>query len=206
MAECAAKTDADLVFYNLFKEKKDKTVVRGDRDWTKNGGKMAFIRSLYDGKSYGYLVIKCFKRSIYTDNPVYFPPKGMQEDTYMATQLIYYTKSMCKLDKALYHYRRTNPGSLSRQRRSKKRLDTSINLMDLYLHFKDNLTESPIQDVYGRILYYAAWNAYYYKLPLLEMYPELAQDVLKIGISRKNMIPIYKQIAARIYVRKNGKG
>ena len=71
--------------------------------------------------------------------------------------------------------------------------------------FKDKLTESPIQDVYGRILYYAAWNAYYYKLPLLEMYPELAQDVLKIGISRKNMIPIYKQIAARIYVRKNGK-
>ena len=166
---------------------------------------MAFIRSLYDGKSYGYLVIKCFKRSIYTDNPVYFPPKGMQEDTYMATQLIYYTKSMCKLDKALYHYRRTNPGSLSRQRRSKKRLDTSINLMDLYLHFKDNLAESPIQDVYGRILYYAAWNAYYYKLPLLEMYPEIAQDVLKISIGRKNMIPIYKQIAARIYVRKNGK-
>mgnify|MGYP002673014000 FL=1 len=205
LAECAAKTDADLVFYNLFKEKKDKTVVRGDRDWTKNGGKMAFIRSLYDGKSYGYLVIKCFKRSIYTDNPVYFPPKGMQEDTYMATQLIYYTKSMCKLDKALYHYRRTNLGSLSRQRRSKKRLDTSINLMDLYLHFKDNLTESPIQDVYGRILYYAAWNAYYYKLPLLEMYPELAQDVLKISIGRKNMMPIYKQIAARIYVRKNGK-
>ena len=166
---------------------------------------MAFIRALYDGKSYGYLVIKCFKRSIYTDNPVCFPPKGMQEDTYMATQLIYYTKSMFKLDKALYHYRRTNPGSLSRQRRSKKRLDTSINLMDLYLHFKDNLTESPVQDVYGRILYYAAWNAYYYKLPLLEMYPELAQDVLKISIGRKNMIPIYKQIAARIYVRKNGK-
>ena len=201
IAECAVLTDADLVFYNLFKEKGNKTVVRGDRDWTKKGGKMAYIRSLYCGKSYGYLVIKCFKRKIYTENNVFFPPKGMLEDTYMATQLLYYSNSMVKLDRALYHYRRTNPASISRQKRAKKRLDASINLIDLYLHFKGKLSNSPIQDVYGRILYFAAWNALFFRLPLLEMYPFLSEDVMRIPISKKNLMPLYKQVAARINIR-----
>lgn len=201
LANCAAETDADLIFYQLFKEKKNKTVVRGDKDWSKHGGKMAFIKALYTGKTYGYLVIKCFKHSVYTDNKIFFPPKGMLEDTYMATQLLFYTRNMFKLDKALYHYRRTNPASISRQKRPRKRLDASINLLDLYAHYKDNVKESPVQDVYGRILYFAAWNAYYFKLPLLEMYPWLAGEVMKIPVSRKNLMPIYKQVAARVNIK-----
>lgn len=201
LADCAVKTDADLISYQLFKEKKNKTVIRGDKDWAHHGGKMAFIKALYTGKTYGYLVIKCFKHSIYTDNKVFFPPKGMLEDTYMATQLIFYTRSMVKLDKALYHYRRTNPASISRQRRPRKRLDASINLLDLYSHYKDNLMDSPVRDVYGRILYFAAWNACYFKLPLLEMYPWLADEVMKIPVSRKNLMPIYKQVAARVNIK-----
>ena len=201
LAECAQRTGADLVFYKLIKEKKNKSVVRGDKDWTKKGGKMAFIKAMYTGKTYGYLVIKCFKRSIYTDNEIYFPPMGMLEDVYMATQLLYYSKTMYCLDRALYHYRRTNPDSFTRQKRARKRWGSSINLYDLYLHFKDEPEHSPVREVYKRIIYYTAWNAIYFKLPLFEKFPSLIEDVKSIPISRRNLYPLYKQIAVRLYLK-----
>lgn len=201
LAECAQRTGADLVFYKLIKEKKNKSVVRGDRDWTKQGGKMAFIKAMYTGKTYGYLVIKCFKRSIYTDNEIYFPPMGMLEDVYMATQLLYYSRSMYCLDRPLYHYRRTNPDSITRQKRADKRWGSSINLYDLYLHFKDNPQNSPVKDVYRRIIYYTAWNAIYFKLPLFEKFPSLADDVKSLPVGPQNLIPLYKQLAVKFYVK-----
>ena len=201
LAECAQRTGADLVFYKLIKEKKNKSVVRGDKDWTKKGGKMAFIKAMYTGKTYGYLVIKCFKRSIYTDNEIYFPPMGMLEDVYMATQLLYYSKTMYCLDRALYHYRRTNPDSFTRQKRARKRWGSSINLYDLYLHFKDDPEHSPVREVYKRIIYYTAWNAIYFKLPLFEKFPSLIEDVKSIPISRRNLYPLYKQIAVKLYLK-----
>lgn len=201
LAECAQQTGSDLIFYKLIKEKKDKSVVRGDKDWTKRGGKMAFIKAMYTGKTYGYLVIKCFKRSIYEDNEIYFPPMGMLEDVYMATQLLYYSESMYCLDRPLYHYRRTNPDSISRQKRARKRWGSSINLYDLYLHFKDDPEHSPVSEVYRHIIYYTAWNAIYFKLPLFEKFPSLAHDVKGIPISMRNLLPFFKQLTVRLYLK-----
>lgn len=200
LAECAEKTGSDLVFYKLIKEKKNKSVIRGDKDWTRRGGKMAFIKAMYTGKTYGYLVIKCFKRSVYEDNKIYFPPMGMLEDVYMATQLLYYSKSMYCLDRALYHYRRTNLDSITRQKRAKKRWGSSINLYDLYLHFKDDPQNSPVQEVYRRIIYYTAWNAIYFKLPLFERFPSLVEDVKSVPVGPKNLLPLYKQLAVKLYI------
>ena len=200
LASCAERTGADLIFYKLIKEKKNKSVVRGDRDWTRRGGKMAFIKAMYTGKTYGYLVIKCFKRSLYVEREIFFPPMGMLEDVYMATQLLYYSKSMYCLDKALYHYRRTNPLSISRQQRPMKRWGSSVNLYDLYLHFRACPENSPVRDVYGYIVYYTAWNAIWFKLPLFEKFPTLTADVLAIRPSYRNLLPLYKQLAVRFFI------
>lgn len=199
IASCAARTNADMIHFGLYKEKGNRSVARIERDWSKKG-KMEYIKALYTRKTYGYLCLKCFKRSIYTSQPLFIPVKGMLEDICFAAQLIYRTESICRLHKYLYHYRRTNPHALTRQKRSKKRLDSSINLMSMYRHYKDNLNDCPIQEAYRYILYYTAWNAIYYKLPLFEMFQELADDVRHLSISGKNLFPLFKQIAARLYL------
>lgn len=203
IARCADDTGADMIYFGLYKEKKNKRAARIEKDWNK-AGKMEYIKALYTGKTYGYLVIKCFKRSIYEENEVYFPVKGMLEDRYMATQLIYWSKSMYRLERNLYHYRRSNPDAFTRQKRARKRLDSSINMMDLYMHFRDNLSQSPVQDVYRHILYYTAWNAIYFKLPLFDMFPALEEDLRPLPVSRKNLLPLFKQIAVRIYLTFKG--
>ena len=200
IALCARETDADLIYFGFFKEKKRKTVVRCDRDFSK-AGKMEFIKALYTGKTYGYNVIKCFRRSLFLHEPFYWPRKWMLDDRFLVTQLLFFSRSMARLEKPLYHYRRDNPNAVTRQKRALKRLDASINMMDLYLHYRDSLADSPIQDVYGNILYYCAWNALRYNLPLFEIYPQLRADVKRLPVSRKNIYPIYKQLWVRFRLR-----
>lgn len=200
IALCARETDADLIYFGFFKEKKRKTVVRCDRDFSK-AGKMEFIKALYTGKTYGYNVIKCFRRSLYLHEPFYWPRKWMLDDRFLVTQLLFFSRSMARLEKPLYHYRRDNPNAVTRQKRALKRLDASINMMDLYLHYRDSLADSPIQDVYGNILYYCAWNALRYNLPLFEIYPQLRADVKRLPVSRKNIYPLYKQLWVRFRLR-----
>lgn len=205
IAYCAKQSNADLIYFGFFKEKKNKTVIRYDKNW-QQAGRMEFIKALYTRKTYGYNVIKCFKREIYLNKSIIFPKKGMLDDICLVSQLLFYSHSMYRLEKPLYHYRRTNPHSITRQKREKKRLDSSINMMDLYLHYRGSLTESPVQDVYRHILYYTAWNAIYFKLPLFKMYPTLEEDLKAIPISRKNLLPFFKQTAVRIYLTFKGLG
>ena len=72
------------------------------------------------------------------------------------------------------------------------------------MHFRDNLSKSPVQDVYRHILYYTAWNAIYFKLPLFDMFPALEEDLRPLPVSRKNLLPLFKQIAVRIYLTFKG--
>ncbi|MGM9734989.1 MAG: glycosyltransferase family 2 protein [Candidatus Cryptobacteroides sp.] len=195
----AKESDADLIYFGFFKEKKHKTVIRYDKNFQEKG-KMEFIKALYTRETYGYNVIKCFKRKLYLHEPLYWPEKWMLDDIFLVTQLLYFSQSMYRLEKPLYHYRRTNPNSATRQKKGKKRMESSINMMDLYMSYRDNLSESPIQDVYGHILFYTAWNAIFYRLPLFEMFPDLEDDIRKIRVTRKNLLPFFKQLTVKLFL------
>ena len=71
IAQKAMETDADLICFKVFKEESKRTRVRGNREYSIDE-KDRFVRDIMTHKAYGYTVNKCAKRSLYTDNKVYF--------------------------------------------------------------------------------------------------------------------------------------
>lgn len=202
IAQKAAETDSDLICFKVFKEEAKRTRVRGNRKYT-IGQKDVFVRDIMTHKAYGYTVNKCAKRSLYTDNKVFFARYGMFEDVFLMTQLVYYAGSYAHIDAPFYHYRRTNYESFTRQKRSVKRLYASRNMLDLYRAFKDDIPGSPIDQSVGRIFYHAAWCSIVYKLNLFSEYPEMLQMIRKTSVGRSNLLPLWQQLFVRICVGLN---
>lgn len=202
IAAKAVETDSDLICFKVFKEEKNRTRVRGNREYPISE-KDRFVRDIMTHKAYGYTVNKCAKRSVYSDNEVHFAKYGMFEDVFLMTQLVSYAKSYAYVDAPLYHYRRTNYDSFTRQKRSVKRLYASRNMLDLYRAFKNNVAESPIRECVGRIFYHAAWCSIIYRLDLFREYPEMAEMIRKTRPGRRNLLPLCQQLLVRICVGLN---
>lgn len=190
---------SDAIFFRFYKEKKSGSKNRGDKKF-KLEDKDTYIKNLFCGKSYGYLCVKCFRKEIYDFNKIFLAPYNMIEDLCLVCQLVTHIQSISHIDNALYHYRRTNPNSLSRSRKKMKRERSSMNLMGLYKYYEHDLEHSPIKDVYKRILYQTAWNSIFYKLDLFEKYPFLADKLKQIPISTNNFYPLFKQIIVKLHL------
>lgn len=202
VAQIAAKaeeTDADIICFRFYKEEKKRIKNRGDRKYT-NAQKDVFLRDIITHKAYGYVWNKCAKRSLYVENPVTFAKYGMFEDVFLMTQLVYHASTFAHIDAPLYHYRRTNVQSISRQKRATKRLYSSMNMLDLYRLYSDHLSESPLKETAGRILYHAAWCSIFYDLKLFDRYPELSGLIRNIPIGRSNLLPLFQQLIVKLYV------
>lgn len=199
IADKAVQTDADIICFKVFKEEPRRTRVRGDRKY-RNDQKDVFLRDIMTHKAYGYTVNKCAKRKLYTENKVYFARYGMFEDVFLMTQLVFLADSYAHLDDPLYHYRRTNTESFTRQKRSKKRLYASMNMLDLYDAFKDDIPSSPISQTYGRIFYHAAWCSIIYKLGLFDSYPHMKDMIGGLPIGRRNLLPLWQQLFVKICI------
>ena len=202
LARKSEETDADLICFKVFKEEAKRTRVRGNREYPIEE-KDRFVRDIMTHKAYGYTVNKCAKKSVYTDNKVFFASYGMFEDVFLMTQLVYYAKSYAYVDAPLYHYRRTNFESFTRQKRSKKRLYASMNMLDLYRSFEDDIQNSPIRECVGRIFYHAAWCSIIYKLDLFSKYPQMRDMIRKTSLGRRNLLPLWQQLFVRICVGLN---
>ena len=126
----ADETGADIVYFDLIKEYGHKTSYKRERDYTAQT-KQDFIINIFNYKSHGYTVTKCFRRSLYTDNLIHFPKLGMHEDIYLMSQIIFYADSLVHLPEALYHYRKDNPQAMCAQDRVKRHLNSAVNLLDL---------------------------------------------------------------------------
>ena len=193
----AEETDADIVYFDLVKEYGHRSSYKRERDYT-GETKMDFIVNMFNYKSFGYTVTKCFKRKLYTDNVIYIPKLGMHEDIYLMSQLLYHAGSIVHLPSALYHYRRDNPGSISAAKRENRRRDSAMNMMDLYERYKDDLRNSPICDSYGEILFRTGWLSIRYGFGFFEKYPYLAQHIRKEPLSFKNKTFILWQVITKM--------
>ena len=194
----AVETGTDIVYFDLIKEYGHKTSYKRERDYTAQT-KQNFIINIFNYKSHGYTVTKCFRRSLYTDNLIHFPKLGMHEDIYLMSQIIFYADSLVHLPEALYHYRKDNPQAMCAQDRVKRHLNSAVNLLDLYEHYRDNIEGSPIEKVAGGIIMRAGWHSVRHGLDLFEKYPYLASDIRKAKMSCRYRIPLPMQLYIKIY-------
>lgn len=198
IAKEAERTDADLIYYDFYKEYSHRSKKDVERDYTA-ADKKKFIRNLYNYKAYGYVWNKCVKTKVYKENEVYFPLYAMHEDIYLMSQLIFYSKSITHLKSALYHYRRNISTSITRQNKKKRRQASVLNMLDLYERFKKKGIEgSPVEPMLGDIFYAAAWNSILFDLGLYEKFPYLASEVRALGVSPKYRLLLVLQIFVQL--------
>lgn len=194
----ADETHADIIYFDLIKEYGNRTSYKREREYT-GETKDDFIVNMFNYKSFGYTVTKCFKRRLYTENVIYFPKLGMHEDIYLMSQIIFYAKSLAHIPEALYHYRKDNPDSFCAQDRLKRHVSSTTNLLDLYEHYRDNLKGSPIERVAGSILMRAGQHSIMHGYDFFEKYPYLAGDIRKTRISCRYRTAVPMQVIVKIY-------
>lgn len=192
------ETGADIVYFDLVKEYGHKVSYKREKDYTADQ-KMDFIINIFNYKSHGYTVTKCFRKSLITDNQVFFPKLGMHEDIYLMSQVIFHAKSLAHLPEALYHYRKDNPDSFCAQDRKKRHLASTTNMLDLYEHYRDNLVGSPIEHVAGGILMRAGQHSIIHGHDLFERYPYLAADIRRTKISLRYRTSLLMQCVVKIF-------
>ena len=194
----AEETDADIVYFDIVKEYGHKKSIKREREYTA-ASKEDFIVNIFNYKSHGYTVTKSFRRRIYDENVIWFPPLGMHEDIYLMSQIIFYAESIVHLPEVLYHYRKDNPGSFCSQDRKKRHIASTTNLLDLYIHYRENLKGSPIEKVAGGILMRAGQHSMLHGYDFFSEYPFLAEDIVKTKISFRYRTSVLVQIAVKIY-------
>lgn len=194
----ADETHADIIYFDLIKEYGNRTSYKREREYT-GATKDDFIVNIFNYKSFGYTVTKCFKRRLYTENVIYFPKLGMHEDIYLMSQIIFHAKSLVHIPEALYHYRKDNPDSFCAQDRLKRHVSSTTNLLDLYEHYRDNLKGSPIERVAGSILMRAGQHSIMHGYDFFEKYPYLARDIRKTRISCRYRTAVPMQVLVKIY-------
>lgn len=195
------RTGADLITFDLVKEYGDHRSIKRERSYSAER-KEEFIANIFNYRSAGYTVTKCFRRSLYTDNPIHTPRLSMHEDMCLMTQIIFYARSIVHFPEVLYHYRKDNPDALCAQSRSVRHLASSRNMLDLYGHYKDSLTGSPIEKVWGGLVLRAGWHAIIHKEGgcLWNEFPWLADAVRKAPLGVRYRTPLLFQLFTKLYV------
>lgn len=177
IASKAAETDADIIFFNYVKEYENRTSVKKEYPYAITE-KQDYIRNMYNHKAYGTLCNKCVKHSLYTQSELFHPKYSYAEDCYLSVQLVARAKSLAYLDMDIYHYRKNNPHSITRQGRKRRKEEYAMNFLDLYEKYKDaEVTGNPLAPIADDILIQAGWYSVFYKLDLFRRYPYLGKAV-----------------------------
>lgn len=195
----AVRTDADIVYFDLVKEYGEgKQSVKHERHYTAEN-RLQWIENMFNYRSFGYTVTKCFRRKLYTDNQIVFPKLGMHEDICLMAQIIFYAQSIAQLPEPLYHYRKDNPAAMCSQRRSVRHTASSRNMMGVVEGFKDNLKGSPMEFVADGVVLRAGWHSIIHDCDLFEEFPWLSEAIKKAKVSTHYRTPLLFQIFVKIY-------
>lgn len=198
LVDTIRRTGADLVYFDLVKEYGHRQSYRGERDYSA-ATKMDFIINMFNYKSAGYTVTKCFRKSLYDEHTIYTPLLGMHEDIYLMSQIIFYAQSIVHIPRALYHYRKDNPDSLCAQDRKRRHIDSTTNLLDLYEHYRERLEGSPIEEAAGSILMRAGQHSIIHGHDFFATHPYLAEDITKTKLSGKYRTALPMQVVVKLY-------
>ena len=199
IADIAAKTDADVIYFNYVKEYENRSSVKKEREYAIDQ-KSEYVRNMYNHKSYGTLCNKCIRTSLYRQYAFYHPAYSYAEDCYLTVQLIGRASSLVYLDMDIYHYRKNNPTSITRQGRARRKREYALNFLDLYEKYKDvPANENPVAPIFDDILIQAGWYSIAYGLDLFRQYPYLAGAICKARIRTGSDVWLPCQILTKIY-------
>ena len=195
----AIQTDADLVYFDLVKEYGGgKQSIKHERTYTAKN-RLEWIENMFNYRSFGYTVTKCFRRKLYTDNKIVFPKLGMHEDICLMAQIIFYAQSIAQLPEPLYHYRKDNPAAMCAQKRSVRHIASSRNMMGVVEAFKDDLKGSPMEFVADGVVLRAGWHSMIHDCDLFEEFPWLAEAIKRAKVSTNYRTPLLFQLFVKIY-------
>lgn len=197
IAGCASLTDADIIYFNFYKEYADRTKVKVDKDYSAVE-RSVYQRDMYNHKAHGCVWNKCVKRRLYTENEVHFPKYSYAEDTFLMSQLVGYAGSIVHLEETLYHYRKDNPHAITRQGSKKRRREAVLNFLSLY-EIYSNAPCNPVASIFDDVFYRAGAYSVIYRLGLFREFPYLAENILKARLKSRSDIWIPAQIALKIY-------
>lgn len=182
IAAKAAETDADIIFFNYVKEYENRSSVKKERAYDVSQ-KSEYIRNMYNHKAFGTLCNKCVKRSLYLQGELHHPKYAYAEDCYLSVQLVGRAESIDYLDMDIYHYRKNNPHSITRQGRKRRKEEYVMNFLDLYERYRDSsCAYNPVDPIADDILIQAGWYSIAYGLDLYSRYPYLAKAIRKARI------------------------
>lgn len=196
----AERTDADIIYFDLVKEYGYKQSIKYEREYTAET-RALWIENIFNYRSHGYTATKCFRRSLYTDNLIYTPKLGMHEDMYLMSQIIHHAQSIVHLHEVLYHYRKDNENAMCSQRRAKRHIASSRNLLDLYSKYMESLDTSPIRDVADGLVLRAGWHSIIHKCDLYGEYPWLYEAIRRAKPSTRYRTPLLFQLVVKCYNR-----
>ncbi len=199
----AERTDADLIYFDLAKEYADHSSIKREREYSAESKKQ-YIINIFNYRSHGYSVTKCFRRTLYTDHTIYTPPLGMHEDIYLMCQIIHHAQSIVPLHEVLYHYRKDNEGAMTADARSRRHIASSRNLLDLYSHYMGSLTGSPIEHVADGIVLRAGWHSLIHRANLFEEFPWLSREIRRAKPSCRFRTPLPFQLIVKTYNKLKG--
>ena len=195
----AERTDADIIYFDLVKEYGGgKQSVKHERTYTAEN-RLRWIENMFNYRSFGYTVTKCFRRKLYTENRIVFPKLGMHEDICLMAQIIFYAQSIAQLPEPLYHYRKDNPAAMCSQKRSVRHIASSRNMMGVVEAFKDDLKGSPMEFVADGVVLRAGWHSMIHDCDLFEEFPWLSQAIRKAKVGTRYRTPLLFQIFVKIY-------
>lgn len=192
------KTGAEVVYFNLIKEYGDRSKIKRDRPHASDAQR-EYVRDMYNHRSFGSVCNKCMRRSLYDKPNVIFAEFSYAEDTFLTSQLIGYSSSIAFLDKPLYHYRKTNPHSITRQSRKKRRGEYAQNFLNLYENYRDVSPEvNPIASIQDDLIIQAGWYSILYGLDLFSSRRYLAKEVLKAKMHADTDVWIPAQLITKL--------
>lgn len=199
IAATAAVTDADIVFFNYVKEYENRSSVKKEWPYT-IADKARYIRDMYNHRAFGTLCNKCVKRSLYQDYLLHHPKYSYAEDCYLSVQLVGRARSLAYLDMDIYHYRKNNPHSITRQGRRRRKEEYALNFLDLYEKYRDvPVAENPAAPIFDDILMQAGWYSIAYGLDLFGRYPYLASDIRKAKVKSGSDVWLPLQLLVKLY-------
>ena len=161
----ALETGADLIYYDFWKEYRNRSKMDHERTYT-IPDKEKWMRRLYNNGAYGYVWSKFAKRELYEG--IFAPRFNMHEDIVFSTQLVYRAQSFAQLSVPLVHYIRTNGTSATRVAKARRRSQSARNMLDLFLN------GGPEVEVVRKVLLRKCfWNALIYDRTIFRDYPFL---------------------------------
>ena len=197
----AESSGSDVIYFNFVQEYSENSKIKKERLYTIDK-KNEYVWDMFNQRAYACVWNKCIKRELYERNKVYFPKYSYAEDTYLMVQLLTFCNSISYLDAPLYHYRKCNTSSLSHQKRKIRRLEYSLNFIDLYEKYKNHKSDpNPLHMIKDAIVLRAGWYSIAFDLGLFKQYPFLPKLISSARLNKKSRIGLPAQIITKIYSR-----